>query len=85
MVTSKRLNNPANPCDRIAGGGVLTLTIEPLADLRQTPEFGPWVRYRTESSNSSNNFRNGSLKPTRTSPPVSVCFSVRMMGLAGEV
>ena len=37
------------------------------------------------SSKRPNNFRNWSRKPNRTSPPVSVCFSVRMMGLAWEV
>ncbi len=37
------------------------------------------------SSRSPNNFRSGSRKPDRTSPPVSVCFSVRTIGLAEEV
>jgi hypothetical protein len=34
------------------------------------------------SSNRPNNFRNGSRKPGKTSPPVSVCFSVTTTGLA---
>ncbi len=37
------------------------------------------------SSKIPNNFRNWSRKPNRTSPPVSVCFSVRMIGLTREV